>query len=47
MMLRQLVEGIHVLHSAGFVHLDLSVENTMFHSTTSKCAIVLVYVCLR
>eukprot|EP00750_Incisomonas_marina_P003333 INCI13069.2.p2 GENE.INCI13069.2~~INCI13069.2.p2 ORF type:complete len:189 (-),score=30.04 INCI13069.2:94-660(-) len=40
MMLRQLVEGIHVLHSAGFVHLDLSVENTMFHSATRKIFII-------
>ena len=44
-MLRQLVEGVHGLHSAGFVHLDLSIENTMFDRTTSKCVYVCMLVC--
>jgi serine/threonine protein kinase len=33
-ILRQLVEGLHVLHFFGFVHLDLSLENAMFDVAT-------------
>ena len=33
-ILRQLIEGLHVLHSLGFVHLDLSLENAMCDTAT-------------
>lgn len=33
-ILSQLVQGLHVLHSLGFVHLDLSLENCMCDTRT-------------
>jgi len=32
--MRQLLSALYVLHTAGFAHLDVSMENTMFNSST-------------
>lgn len=33
-IMKELVDGTHALHSAGFLHLDLSLENTMVNLQT-------------
>ncbi len=36
-ILRQLVQGVFALHSVGFVHLDLSLENCVCNFETGAC----------